>query len=101
MRDVAVKTVSRVAEVAEEQLAGMSERLNEAAEAATDFVHETKRAVKRELRQGWERVEDATIEIERYIRRHPFKATLIALGAGLGTGAVVGWLVSRSLSNRK
>ena len=97
MKDVAVKKVSKVAELAEKQLAEVGDRLTEATEAATDLVHETTRTVKRELQHGWEKVEDATLEAERYIRRHPFKATLVALG----TGAVLGWLMGRAVRGRK
>lgn len=97
MKEAAVKAVTRVAELAEQQLGDVGDRLAEATEAATDFVHETTRAVKRELRHSWERIEDATLSLERSIRRHPFRATLIALG----TGVIIGWLLGRTTSGRK
>jgi ElaB/YqjD/DUF883 family membrane-anchored ribosome-binding protein len=97
MKEAAVKKVSKVTELAEKQLADVGDRLAEATEAATDFAHETARTVKKELQQGWEKIEDATLDLERSIRRHPFKATLIALG----TGVVIGWLIGRAVPGRK
>lgn len=97
MKDVAVEKVSQVADLAEETLTDLSQRLDQAAEAVTEFVQETTRALKRELRHGWERVEEATLDVEHQIRRHPFQAVLIALG----TGAVIGWLIGRAFSGRK
>ncbi|MBI3951577.1 MAG: DUF883 family protein [Acidobacteria bacterium] len=97
MKDAPVRRVSQIAGMAGEQLAGIGERLSDAREAATDLVHEGKRVVRRQLRQGWERVEDATQEVERYIRRHPFRTALVALGAGV----ILGVFVGRAVSGRK
>jgi ElaB/YqjD/DUF883 family membrane-anchored ribosome-binding protein len=60
-----------------------------AADAVDDGVH----AAKRTYRIAARRFEDVTDEAATCIRRQPFKAVGVALGAGLLFGAAGAWLV--------
>lgn len=66
-----------------------------AADAVEDGVHAAKRSYKIAVR----RLEDATDQAAANIRKQPFKAVGVALGAGLLLGVAGAWLV-RSRGSR-
>jgi ElaB/YqjD/DUF883 family membrane-anchored ribosome-binding protein len=66
-----------------------------AADAVEDGVHAAKRTYKIAVR----RFEDVSDQAATRIRRQPFKALGVALGAGLLVGAAGGWLM-RTLAAR-
>jgi hypothetical protein len=79
-------------------LAHFSERAESvksiAQEAIEEGIHAGKRAMKR-VRRGVDRLEDVKEEAARRIKRQPFPAAGVFLGAGLLLGVAVGWMTGR------
>jgi ElaB/YqjD/DUF883 family membrane-anchored ribosome-binding protein len=71
-----------------------------ARDAGEEGVHAAKRAIRRVRRRGVEALEDFSEEAAHYVKRQPLKAVGIAVGAGLLTGAVVGWIGGRLAQQR-
>ena len=63
-----------------------------AKDAGEEGVHAAKRAMRRIRRHSVEALEDFTEDAAHYVKRQPFRAVGIAVGAGLLVGAVVGWI---------
>jgi ElaB/YqjD/DUF883 family membrane-anchored ribosome-binding protein len=71
-----------------------------ARDAGEEGVHAAKRAIRRVRRQGVEALEDFRENAAHYVKRQPFRAVGIAVGAGLLMGAVVGWIGVRLTQRR-
>jgi ElaB/YqjD/DUF883 family membrane-anchored ribosome-binding protein len=63
-----------------------------ARDAGEEGVHAAKRAFRRVRRQGLEALEDFREDAAHYVKRKPFTAIGIAVGAGVLIGAVVSWI---------
>jgi ElaB/YqjD/DUF883 family membrane-anchored ribosome-binding protein len=61
-------------------------------EAGEEGVHAAKRAFRRVRRQGIEALEDFREDAAHYVKRKPFTAIGIAVGAGVLIGAAVSWI---------
>jgi len=66
-------------------------------EAVADAVEDGIATTQRSLKQARQAAEDLCDEAEHYAKRHPLNVAGTALGIGLGLGAVIGFLLSRSL----
>jgi ElaB/YqjD/DUF883 family membrane-anchored ribosome-binding protein len=71
-----------------------------ARDAGEEGLHAAKRAIKRVRRHGVEALEDFREDAAHYVKRQPFRAVGIAVGAGLLMGAVVGWMGVRLAQRR-
>jgi ElaB/YqjD/DUF883 family membrane-anchored ribosome-binding protein len=61
-----------------------------------DAVENGIKAAKRTVRNGQHATEDLLDEAKYKIKREPLGSVALSLGIGLGLGAIVGWLVTRS-----
>jgi ElaB/YqjD/DUF883 family membrane-anchored ribosome-binding protein len=66
-----------------------------ACDAIEDGAHEAKRAVKKSVQHGIERLEDIKDDGVHYVKRQPLKAIAIAAGVGLMVGMAAGWITGR------
>ena len=69
-----------------------------ARDAGEEGVHAAKRAM-RQVKRGFETLEDMKDDAAHYVKRQPFKAVGIAAGVGLLAGVVFGW-IGRRVSQR-
>jgi ElaB/YqjD/DUF883 family membrane-anchored ribosome-binding protein len=66
-----------------------------ACDAIEDGAHEAKRAVKKSVQRGIERLEDIKDESVHYVKRQPLKAIAMAAGVGLMVGMAAVWITGR------
>jgi ElaB/YqjD/DUF883 family membrane-anchored ribosome-binding protein len=71
-----------------------------ACDAIEDRAHEAKRAVKKSVQRGTERLEDIKDESVHYVKRQPLKAIAIAAGVGLMVGIAAAWITSQLRQQR-
>jgi ElaB/YqjD/DUF883 family membrane-anchored ribosome-binding protein len=64
-------------------------------DAIEDGAHEAKRAVKKSVQRGIERLEDIKDEGVHYVKRQPLKAIAMAAGVGLMVGMAAVWITGR------
>lgn len=69
-------------------------------DAIEDGAHEAKRAVKKSVQRGIERLEDIKDEGVHYVKRQPLKAIAIAAGVGLMVGMAAAWITRRFRQQR-
>jgi ElaB/YqjD/DUF883 family membrane-anchored ribosome-binding protein len=69
-------------------------------DAIEDGAHEAKRAVKKSVQRGIERLEDIKDESVHYVKRQPLKAIAMAAGVGLMVGMAAAWITSRFRQQR-
>jgi ElaB/YqjD/DUF883 family membrane-anchored ribosome-binding protein len=69
-------------------------------DAIEDGAHEAKRAVKKSVQRGIERLEDIKDEGVHYVKRQPLKAIAMAAGAGLMVGMAAAWITGRFRQQR-
>jgi ElaB/YqjD/DUF883 family membrane-anchored ribosome-binding protein len=62
-----------------------------AADAVDDGVHAARRAI-RSVRRSVEELADLKDEAVHRVKRQPFKAVSVAVGAGLVLGLAIGWI---------
>lgn len=66
-----------------------------ACDAIEDGAHEAKRAVKKSVQRGIERLEDVKDESVHYVKRQPLKSIAIAAGVGLMVGIGAAWIAGQ------
>jgi ElaB/YqjD/DUF883 family membrane-anchored ribosome-binding protein len=66
-------------------------------EAVADAVEHGIATTKRSLKQGRQAAEDLVYDAEHHVKRHPLSALGMSFGVGVGLGAVIGFLLSRTL----
>jgi ElaB/YqjD/DUF883 family membrane-anchored ribosome-binding protein len=71
-----------------------------ACDAIEDGAHEAKRAVKKSVQRGIERLEDIKDESIHYVKRQPLKAIATAAGVGLIVGMAAAWITGRFSQQR-
>jgi ElaB/YqjD/DUF883 family membrane-anchored ribosome-binding protein len=64
-------------------------------DAIEDGAHEAKRAVKKSVQRGIERLEDIKDEGVHYVKRQPLKAIAMAAAVGLMVGVAAAWITRR------
>ena len=64
-------------------------------EMVTDAVEDGVKTALKAIKQGRYAAEDAISDARHTVRQKPFQAIGIVFAAGVLTGALVGWLVSR------
>ena len=69
-------------------------------DAIEDGAHEAKRALKKSVHRGIERLEDIKDEGVHYVKRQPLKAIAIAAGVGLVVGMAAAWITGRFRQQR-
>jgi ElaB/YqjD/DUF883 family membrane-anchored ribosome-binding protein len=69
-------------------------------DAIEDGAHEAKRAVKKSVQRGIERLEDIKDDSVHYVKRQPLKAIAMAAGVGLMVGMTAAWITSRFRQQR-
>jgi ElaB/YqjD/DUF883 family membrane-anchored ribosome-binding protein len=69
-------------------------------DAIEDGAHEAKRAVKKSVQRGIERLEDIKEESVHYVKRQPLKAIAMAAGVGLMVGMAAAWITGRFRQQR-
>lgn len=65
---------------------------NKLSEAVEDGLDATRRTIKRSRRAAGDLVD----ETAHHIKRDPLRSVAITFGAGLGLGALIGWLSART-----
>jgi ElaB/YqjD/DUF883 family membrane-anchored ribosome-binding protein len=71
-----------------------------ACDAIEDGAHHAKRAVKKSVQHGIERLEDIKDEGVHYVKRQPLKAIAMAAGVGLMVGMAAAWITGRFRQQR-
>jgi ElaB/YqjD/DUF883 family membrane-anchored ribosome-binding protein len=66
-----------------------------ACDAIEDGAHEARRAVKKSVQRGIDRLEDIKDEGVHYVKRHPLKAIAMAAGVGLMVGMAAVWITGQ------
>ena len=69
-------------------------------DAIEDGAHEAKRAVKKSVQRGIERLEDIKDEGVHYVKRQPLKAIAMAAAVGLMVGMAAAWITGRFRQQR-
>lgn len=64
-----------------------------ACDAIEDGTHEARRAVKKSVQRGIDRLEDIKDESVHYVKRQPLKAIAMAAGVGLMVGVAAAWII--------
>jgi ElaB/YqjD/DUF883 family membrane-anchored ribosome-binding protein len=65
-------------------------------ETVTDAVENGINAAKRAVKQGRHAAEDLVDDAEYRVKQHPLSAVGVSFGIGLGLGAVIGILLTRT-----
>lgn len=65
---------------------------NKVAEAVDEGLDATRRTIKRSQRAA----EDLVDETAHCIKRDPLRSVAVTFGAGIGLGALIGWLTART-----
>jgi ElaB/YqjD/DUF883 family membrane-anchored ribosome-binding protein len=93
MKAEAPDRVTDLSSVAAQIQAGVARVKEAAADAAEGGIATCKRSFKQNRRVADDLVDDA----EHYVKRNPLSTVGTALGVGLGLGAAIGFLLSRTL----
>jgi ElaB/YqjD/DUF883 family membrane-anchored ribosome-binding protein len=71
-----------------------------ACDAIEDGAHEARRAVKKSVQRGIDRLEDIKDESVHYVKRQPLKAIAMAAGVGLMVGMAAVWITGQLRQQR-
>ena len=93
MKAEVLDRVTDLSGVAAQLQAGVTRMQEAVADAVEDGIATTKRSLKR----GRQAAEDLVDDAEHYVKRHPLSTLGMSFGVGMGLGAVIGFLLSRTL----
>jgi ElaB/YqjD/DUF883 family membrane-anchored ribosome-binding protein len=93
MKAEVLDRVTDLSDAAGQFEAGVRQMKEAVADAAKDGIATTKRS----LQQGRRAAEDLIDDAKHHVKRHPLSTLGMSFGVGAGLGAVIGFMLSRTL----
>jgi ElaB/YqjD/DUF883 family membrane-anchored ribosome-binding protein len=78
-----------------QQIDDTTHKATRAASAIADALEDSVSAARRAARDGADAASEFLYNTKRRLERHPFETVAITLAAGIAAGATIGWLIRR------
>jgi ElaB/YqjD/DUF883 family membrane-anchored ribosome-binding protein len=78
-----------------QQIDDTTHKATRAASAIADALEDSVSAARRAARDGADAASEFLYNTKRRLERHPFETVGITLAAGIAAGATIGWLIRR------
>ena len=78
-----------------EQIADTAHKASRAASAVADALEDGVGSARRAAKQGCYAAAELFDDTKRRVQRHPVETVVATFAAGIGAGAVIGWMMSR------
>ena len=78
-----------------QQIDDTTHKATRAASAIADALEDSVSAARRSARDGADAASEFLYNTKRRLERHPFETVAITLAAGIAAGATIGWLIRR------
>lgn len=80
------------------KLAHLTHQVAKAKVLLEDVMEDGKHKAERTIKRGMLAAEDCLVDTTYCIKRHPWEAVGVALGAGAGLGLILGWMATKNRS---